>query len=769
MKTLSIDLETFGPEKIGQTGAYRYAETAEILLFAYSIDDGPVQIADVALGETVPTEVVAALQDVTVTKYAFNAAFERVVLSHWLRKQGLLPDGAFLDPAGWHCTMVHAAYCGLPMSLKNAGAALGLDEQKMEEGKALIRRFCVPRKPSKNNPDTRFWAKDDPERWAQFTAYCIRDVEVETAIRHKLPPAPPELWAGYCVDQRINDRGVRVDLDFVAAATAMDDSHRAALLDEAKTLTGLANPHSPTQLRGWLADHGCDLPDLTKATVADAVARTEGTVHRVLELRQELSKSSVTKYRRMAAVAGTDGRARGLTQYYGAGRTGRWAGRLIQVQNLPQNHLTDLDAARDTVAHTTPEVVEMLYDSVPDTLSQLIRTALVPTPGRRFVVADYSAIEARVIAWLAGQDNVLRAFERGEDIYCATASAMFGVPVVKHGENGELRQKGKVAALACIAAGQEVLTDKGLVPIEHITTDHKVWDGLEWVTHDGLVYKGVKNVITYDGLTATPDHKVWIDGQDRPVRLIDAAANGAHLTRSGGVAPTGEVRYSGQVAVYDLLNCGPRHRFTVSGRLVHNCGYGGSVGAIRAMGGDRMGMTEADMQATVDMWRRANPHIVDMWWALNNAALDTVKTGRKWQIGRVRLSRMGHAMTIELPSGRTLIYPNVGVGTNRFGGESITYWGPGLGGTWERQETYGGKLAENITQAVARDLLAHALSNMERYGLPVVFHVHDEVVVDAHPGVTCEHVADLMAQTPGWAAGLPVTADAYECQTYRKD
>lgn len=647
MKTLSIDLETFGPEKIGQTGAYRYAETAEILLFAYSIDDGPVQIADVALGETVPTEVVAALQDVTVTKYAFNAAFERVVLSHWLRKQGLLPDGAFLDPEGWHCTMVHAAYCGLPMSLKNAGAALGLDEQKMEEGKALIRRFCVPRKPSKNNPDTRFWAKDDPERWAQFVAYCIRDVEVETAIRHKLPPAPPELWAGYCVDQRINDRGVRVDLDFVAAATAMDDLHRADLLDEAKTLTGLANPHSPTQLRGWLADHGCDLPDLTKATVADAVAHTEGTVHRVLELRQELSKSSVTKYRRMAAVAGTDGRARGLTQYYGAGRTGRWAGRLIQVQNLPQNHLTDLDAARDTVAHTTPEVVEMLYDSVPDTLSQLIRTALVPTPGRRFVVADYSAIEARVIAWLAGQDNVLRAFERGEDIYCATASAMFGVPVVKHGENGELRQKGKVAALAC--------------------------------------------------------------------------------------------------------------------------GYGGSVGAIRAMGGDRMGMTEADMQATVDMWRRANPHIVDMWWALNNAALDTVKTGRKWQIGRVRLSRMGHAMTIELPSGRTLIYPNVGVGTNRFGGESITYWGPGLGGTWERQETYGGKLAENITQAVARDLLAHALSNMERYGLPVVFHVHDEVVVDAHPDVTCEHVADLMAQTPGWAAGLPVTADAYECQTYRKD
>lgn len=660
MKTLSLDVETYSGTNLARGGAYRYAADPdfELLLFAYAVDDGPVHVVSTATGERVPDDVIDALTDPAVTKRAWNAQFERVVLSRWLHQAGRLSAGEYLDPAGWECTMVWASALGLPRALKDSGAALHLDEQKIAEGKELIQFFCVPTRGRKADAPALFDAEglehrnrpeSAPEKWADFIEYCRRDVEVETSIRRRLDamPLPPFVWAEYEVDQRINDHGIRIDTALAAAAIQADDAHRAHCIDEARELTGLDNPASPTQLQRWLGEQGVNVASMAKQDVADALATATGTAKRVLELRQDMSRSSTKKYEAMQNVVGADGRARGLAQFYGAGRTGRWAGRLIQVQNLPRNYLPDLDEARTLVRAGQHDAVEMLYDSVPDTLSQLIRTAFIPADGMRFIVADYSAIEARVLAWLAGEQKTLDAFADGEDLYCVTAANMFGVPVGKHGPNADLRQKGKIAVLAC--------------------------------------------------------------------------------------------------------------------------GYQGGVGAMRAMGALRMGIEEHELQPIVDAWRDANKHVVDYWWRIDQAALDAIRTGRPQRVRAVTLRMRSGALTITLPSGRTLVYPGARLGTNRFGKPSVEFKGIGMNRKFQTEETYGGKLTENITQAVARDLLAHALGVVADAGHRIVFHVHDEIVVEAPPETTVDEISELMAQAPAWAEGLPLAADGYDCTTYRKD
>ena len=542
MKTLSLDIETYSSVDLGKSSVYRYVESPDfaILLLGYSIDGGERQIVDLAQGEEIPDEVIAALSDENVHKWAFNAAFERVCLSEWLRRNGYplrskyysTPNDtcmAYLDPAGWYCTMVWSAYLGLPLSLKDAGAALGLDKQKLAEGKELIKYFCVPAKDS-----TRHLPSDAPDRWESFKAYNLRDVEVEMGIQERLQsfPVPDEVWDQYHLDQQINDRGIAVDMTLVKNAIAIDEQSRQELTAKLQELTMLDNPNSVQQMKSWLADNGLETDTLGKKQVAELLKTAPEPLKSVLVLRQQLAKSSVKKYQAMENTVCADGRVRGCFQFYGA-RTGRWAGRNIQLQNLPQNKMPDLEQARALVRSGDYDAVRLLYDSTPDVLSQLIRTAFVPKAGSTFFVADFSAIEARVLAWLAGEDWRLELFKQGGDIYCQSASQMFGMPVEKHGVNAHLRQKGKVAELACIAEGQMVLTDKGEVPIQDVTTDMKVWDGESWVTHDGLVYRGEREVITYEGLTATPDHLVWMEGQSEPIPFGFAAASCAHLVQTG--------------------------------------------------------------------------------------------------------------------------------------------------------------------------------------------------------------------------------------------
>lgn len=655
MKTLAIDLETFSTAPIGSGGVYRYAadEGFDILLFAYSEDGGPVHLVDLAQGETLPPPIRDALTDPAVEKWAFNAQFERVCLSHWLGIDG------YLDPAQWRCSMVWASALGLPRSLKHVAETLKLDAQKMDTGTRLINFFCEPVRLTETQQASLFsdtgktyrrrQPTESPDKWKQFREYNIRDMEVENQLRAKLAgfPLPDWVWDEYALDQRINDRGIRIDADFAQAAINADEAHRNSLMDEAKHLTGLDNPGSPAQLKAWLEEHGCDIPSLAKADVAQAIADTSGTVRRVLELRQELSRSSTKKYEAMLKALCPDGRAHGLIQYYGAGRTGRWAGRLIQVQNLPRNYLPDLDDARQLVKAGEAEAVVLLYGSLPDTLSQLIRTAFVPRDGTRFIVADYSAIEARVLAWLAGEAKTLTAFAQGKDLYCETASQMFGVPVEKHGQNAELRQKGKIATLAC--------------------------------------------------------------------------------------------------------------------------GYQGGVGAIKAMGGEHMGLDEQEMKHIVDAWRQANPNITQYWWDIDQAVKDAITTGEPQQVRTITLHTERGMLFITLPSGRRLAYAKPAIGTNRFGGDSITCYGIGTNRKFEKQETYGGKLVENITQAVARDLLSHSITLLENTGHDIVMHIHDEVVIEAPPETTVDEVCDLMSRAPQWADGIPLTADGYECTYYMKD
>lgn len=656
MKYLSIDLETYSPLNLSKTGVYPYAAHPdfEILLFGYAVDNGPVQVVDLASGEKLPNEILAALMDPGVVKWAFNASFERVCLSSWLHRYHpeLLPQCSFLDPAQWRCSMVWAAYLGMPMSLDQVARVLDLPVKKDAAGKKLIKQFCTPATPNLINKGARRNLPSlDPEGWKAFIEYNRHDVEVEQAIHTRLAkfPVPEAEWEAYSLDQRINDAGIKLDATLVDAAVALDKKHRQTTLARAQEITGLDNPNSPIQLKDWLANNGCPLDSLTKAEVATALEDARGVVKEILQLRGDLAKSSVKKYQAMQNVSGADGRARGLLQFYGAGRTGRFAGRLVQVQNLPRNYLPDLDEARTLVRTGNLEALELLYDSVPDTLSQLIRTAFIPASGNRFIVADYSAIEARVIAWLAGEKTTLEAFRDGKDLYCETASRMFKVPVEKHGVNGELRQKGKIAVLAC--------------------------------------------------------------------------------------------------------------------------GYGGSVGALKAMGALRMGLAEEELKPIVDAWRAANPHIVWLWQEVEDAALTAITTRQPVRLGTLTFTLESGILFIALPSGRRLAYVKPGLGQNRFGGTSITYWGISTGRKWGRLETYGGKLTENIVQATARDLLVTGMKNIAEAGHQIVMHVHDEIVIDesVDSGFTVKDACKLMSRLPGWAKGLPLSADGYECAYYRKD
>lgn len=640
MRTLSIDIETYSPINLAKAGVYKYCNHPDfqILLFSYTEDESTVCTVDLASGEQLPDAVLDALDDPAVTKWAYNASFERTCLSAYL--------GRRLDPAGWRCSMVWAATLGLPLSLKDVGKVLNLDAQKMDESKHLIKHFCVPDENSQ-----RRLPSSDPAGWRLFKSYNARDVQVETAIRHKLAnfPVPEYVWEQYELDQRINDRGIRIDTTLAANAIAIDEEHRTQALARAQELTGLENPASPLQLQEWLNQHGCPIESMAKNAVDEALVSASGEVKEALELRQELSRSSVAKYRKMIDVTCTDQRTHGLLQFYGANRTGRWAGRLVQVQNLPRNYLPDLTQSRGLVYDGNGETLEMLYPSVPDTLSQLIRTALIPSEAHRFIVADYSAIEARVLAWLAGEETTLAAFKNGEDLYCATASTMFGVPVEKHGVNSELRQKGKIAVLAC--------------------------------------------------------------------------------------------------------------------------GYNGSVGALKAMGALKMGLSEDELQPIVDAWRQANPNIVQLWHEVDNAATRAISTSRPVTLCNLGFEKKSGVLFITLPSGRRLAYVKPGIGVNRFGGTSITYWGQGVARTWQKLETYGGKLVENIVQATARDLLAEAITHIENAGHQIVMHIHDEVVID-EPINSSNTVADicaLMNELPEWAEGLPIDADGYECDFYQKD
>lgn len=646
MKTLSVDLETYSGSSLKRCGVYRYSEDPdfEVLLFGYSLDGGPARVVDLASGEALPKEILAALEDESVTKWAFNAQFERVCLSRFLG----YPVGTYLDPVSWRCSMIWSAYMGLPLSLEGAGAVLGLDRQKLREGKDLIKLFCSPCTPTKaNGGRTRNLPCHFPEKWERFKAYNIRDVEVERSIQEKLArfPVPESVWEEYRIDQEINDRGVAVDRKLVREAIRMDAQSNAELTAAMKRLTALNNPNSVQQMKRWLWDNGLEADTLGKKAVAEMLKTAPAGLREVLTLRQQLAKSSVKKYQAMEAAVCSDGRARGMFQFYGAARTGRWAGRLIQMQNLPQNHLPDLRDARELVRSGSFDAVEMLYEDVPDTLSQLIRTAFVPREGAKFIVSDFSAIEARVIAWYAGERWRQEVFARGGDIYCASASQMFQVPVEKHGVNGHLRQKGKIAELAL--------------------------------------------------------------------------------------------------------------------------GYGGSVGALKAMGALEMGLTEAELKPLVDAWRGSNPRIVEFWWDVDRAAKTAIKGRTASETHGVRFEYRSGFLFIILPSGRRLAYVKPRIEQNAYGGESITY--EGVGGTkkWERLESYGPKFVENIVQATSRDILCYAMRTLRCCS--ITMHIHDELVIEAGPGVSLDAVCEQMGRTPPWAKGLLLRADGYECDFYMKD
>ena len=646
MQTLSIDLETYSDQPLAKTGVYRYVESPdfEILLFAYSVDGGSVQQIDLACGEKIPPAILAALEDDKVIKWAFNANFERICLSRFLG----YPTGDYLEPDSWRCSMVWAAYMGLPLSLEGAGAVLGLEKQKLAEGKDLIKYFCQPCAPTKTNGQrTRNLHKHAPDKWQAFKKYNIRDVETEMSIQARLSkyPVPDSVWEEYHLDQEINDRGVGLDMELVWQAIQMDGRSRSELTQAMKELTSLDNPNSVQQMKQWLADNGVETDTLGKKAVAELLKTAPPELQKVLTLRQQIAKSSVKKYQAMETAVCADDRARGMFQFYGANRTGRWAGRIIQMQNLPQNHLDDLSEARGLVRAGNFDALEMLYEDVPDTLSQLIRTAFVPQENRKFIVADFSAIEARVIAWLAGEKWRQDVFAEGKDIYCASASQMFGVPVEKHGVNGHLRQKGKIAELAL--------------------------------------------------------------------------------------------------------------------------GYGGSVGALKAMGALEMGLQEDELPALVSAWRQANPKIVQFWWAVDRAVMDAVTRKTTTKTHGIIFSARNGMLFITLPSGRSLAYVKPKIGENRFGGDCITY--EGVGGTkkWERIDSYGPKFVENIVQATSRDILCYAMKTLRCCS--IVMHIHDEVVIEADRRMSLQAVCDQMGRTPPWANGLQLRADGYETDFYKKD
>lgn len=642
MQHLSIDIETYSSVNLQKAGVYKYAESPDfdILLFGYSVDGGAVHVIDLACGEKIPAEIVDALSDESVTKWAFNAQFERVCLSNYL--------DTWLSPDSWHCTMVWSATLGLPLSLEGVGAVLGLEKQKLTEGKNLIKYFCVPCAPTKTNGGrTRNLPLHDMEKWEQFKAYNLRDVETEMSIQKKLSrfTVPDFIWDEYHLDQEINDRGIGLDMMLVEQAIAIDSISRKNLTQQIQNLTDLDNPNSVAQMKGWLSDNGLEMDTLGKKAVAETLKTAPKHLADVLSLRQQLAKSSVKKYTAMQTAVCKDYRARGMFQYYGANRTGRFAGRLIQLQNLPQNHMEDLAEARGLVRSGNYEALELLYEDIPDTLSQLIRTAFVPQKDRKFIVADFSAIEARVLAWLAGEQWRLHVFEEGKDIYCSSASQMFGVPVEKHGVNGHLRQKGKIAELAL--------------------------------------------------------------------------------------------------------------------------GYGGSVGALKAMGALEMGLTEEELQPLVSAWRNANPMITRLWWDIDRAVKTCVKEKSRTETHGIVFHYQSGFLFLTLPSGRQLAYVKPRMGENQFGGEAVTYEGVGATKKWERLESYGPKFTENVVQAIARDILMFAIQTLSH--CDIVAHVHDEIIIECDRRVSLDAVCEQMGRTPPWAKGLLLRADGYECDFYKKD
>ena len=952
---LSIDLETFSDVDLAKCGVYRYVEgDFHILLFAFAFDNEETKIVDLACGEKLPQEVVDAIFDDSIIKAAWNAQFERTCLSKYFNTR--------LSPDSWQCSMVWAASLSLPLKLKTAAEVLKTGEQKDDAGERLIKYFSVPCKPTKSNGGrTRNLPEHAPEDWARFKEYCRQDVRTERAIRKRLEnfPLPDSEWDHYHMDQRINDRGVMIDKELVTQAITCDLMLSEEMTKRAYALTGLENPNSVSQLKGWLEERGIEVSTLGKKDVSAMITdldkhSVDGEALEMMKLRLQMAKSSVKKYQAADRYICEDGRAHGLFQFSGANRTQRWAGRGIQLQNLPQNHIATLDEARELVKLGCFNMVESIYGNTPDILSQLIRTMLIPKPGCEFIIADFSAIEARVLAWLAGEQWRIDAFERGDDIYCASASQMFGVPVIKHGINGELRSKGKVAELACVAENELVLTDQGLVPIQNVTTDMKIWDGEEWINHDGVIYRGEREVITYEGLRATPDHLVWVEGQSRPIQFGIAAASGSHLVQTGdgrkairlgennkpgekmvkGLAkalctdkvsrmrndsvdvsrkfdqrsfkrmselhsaktdsnmarpkvncgktkvrkskrsrilqlrckrnkvrlsecyggrvlfdseiwiarPTNGNRpnrhkrklFEGQfkvcrspyklcksaencpksirteilaickergypkiitgieqernnsgcgngsiraekklafnkrkVRVYDIQNAGRHHRFTVSGKLVHNCGYGGGAGALISMGALDMGLKESELPDLIDDWRNSNPNITKFWYAEEKAAVDTIKDHQDRTVGKIGFQFYANTLWLVLPSGRKLAYIKPRLQPNRFGRMAVTFEGLNAGNKWVRTETYSGKLVENITQATARDLLAEAMRRMELAGLEIVAHVHDEVIIEAPVGsTTVEEVCSIMNKNPVWAEGLPLSSAGYKGEKF---
>lgn len=660
VKDLCLDLETFSDVDLSKCGVYRYVESPlfEILLLGYSTDGKNVDIIDLARGEQVPEEIIDAIIDDTVIKWAHNTSFERICLSQWLRKNYpekfgsySIPDDTvnnYLNPESWRCSLVWSAYMGLPLSLDGVGAVLKLQDQKMKEGKDLIRYFCMPCKPTKSNDGRiRNIPYHDKLKWDTFKSYNKRDVEVEIAIKNRLAnhPVPDFVWDEYHLSEEINDRGILVDLQLVKNAIDFDERSKETISAEIKNYTSLDNPNSVMQMKNWLAENGLETETLSKKAVSAMIKEAPVELKKVLELRQQLAKSSIKKYQAMSNSVCSDGRARGMFFFYGASRSGRWAGRHIQLQNLPQNHLPDLEDARSLVKLGDYDAVQLLYDDVPDTLSQLVRTAFIPRPGFKFIVSDFSAIEARVLSYLAGEQWRLDVFENNGDIYCASASSMFHKPVEKHGVNSHLRQKGKIAELAL--------------------------------------------------------------------------------------------------------------------------GYGGSTGALKAMGALEMGLSEAELQPLVDSWRAANPNITKLWWAVDRATKEAVRMRTKTKTHGINFYYQKGMLFIELPSGRRLSYVKPKIEPNKFGGESITYEGTGTTKKWERIESYGPKFVENIVQAISRDILASSMKTLSHCF--ICGHVHDEIIFECTMSVSLDTVCNQMGRTPPWIKGLSLRADGYETMFYKKD
>lgn len=651
--TLTIDIETYSPIDLARRGVYKYAEHPDfsILLFGYAVDDGEVKVLDLAKGEHIPDEILLALTNPLVTKWAFNASFERICLSRYLREHypshflsyGSEGDtiGKYLDPLGWKCSQVLASSLGFPLSLKNLGEALGLSEKKMDEGSRLIGLFSLP------GPEGRRKPEDYPEEWALFKKYNRRDVEVEIKVRKAFASfrTPASLWEEYHEDQRINDRGIPVDIPFVKAALSMGEKAGMDLLSRLTHLTGLINPKSPCQMKAWLSAKGQKADSLTKKETAKLLASSTGSVKEALMLYGQVQKSSLAKYGAMIDTVCDDGRARGMFRFYGAARSGRWAGRHIQLQNLPRNSLEDLDLARRLVMEGDYEKMDFLYGSVPDTLSQLIRTAFIPRKGYKFIVSDFSAIEARVLSYMAGERWRMEVFAKDGDIYAASASAMFHVPVVKHGIHGDLRQKGKIAELAL--------------------------------------------------------------------------------------------------------------------------GYGGGEGALKAMGALDMGLTEEELKPLVTSWRTTNPHIVDYWWKVDRAVKEAIENHRIMRVGTLTIFMQKGILFIELPSGRRLAYVGAAMKMGERGHKAITYMGVGATKKWERIESYGPKFVENIIQAVSRDILCHAMKNLQ--GRYICGHVHDELIVECPETTQVYEITETMSETPNWMPDLNLKADGYETYWYKKE